>query len=151
VLEKAGLKVDDEMLVKVAPLVQPRIKSLNDVIEVAGFFFDEDFQAPEADMLIQSKMDAASTKAALEASYALLSRLEDFSHDAQYVAMKELAKELRLKNGQLFGAVRVAVSGQEVSTPTFETMEVLGKKESLARIQMAIASLDHVLENTGST
>jgi glutamyl-tRNA synthetase len=55
--------------------------------------------------------------------------------------MRPLADQLGLKPGQLFGALRVATTAQQVAPPLFETMEVLGRDESLARIRNAIASL----------
>ncbi len=140
-LEDAGLEVDEDTLLKVAPIVQVRIKSFNDVVDMAGFFFHKEFEAPSLEMIVQKKMDAESTRAMLEAAYKTLSGLDDFSVDAQHGAMSELAKELGLKNRQLFGALRVAVTGQKVSPPTFESMDVLGKEESLRRIRLAITGL----------
>jgi glutamyl-tRNA synthetase len=55
--------------------------------------------------------------------------------------MRALAEELGLKVGQLFGALRVAVTGQQVSPPLFESMEIIGREESLRRIKLAAKSL----------
>ena len=55
--------------------------------------------------------------------------------------MRALAQELELKVGQLFGTLRVAVTGQRVSPPLFETMEILGLDECLRRIDQALATL----------
>ncbi|RMG86545.1 MAG: glutamate--tRNA ligase, partial [Chloroflexi bacterium] len=140
-LEAAGLEVDMDLLLRITPLVQTRIKILSEVVDLAGFFFHKEFRPPQVEDLIQKKMDVASTKAALEAAASLLESLEPFDHETQYEAMKQLAKELGLKNTQMFGALRVAVTGQRISTPTFETMEILGKEESLRRIRLAIEML----------
>lgn len=56
--------------------------------------------------------------------------------------MRMLAEQLGLKTGQLFGILRVAVTGRTISPPLFETMEVIGKDTVLARIQQAIELLD---------
>jgi glutamyl-tRNA synthetase len=141
-LEAAGLEVDNMLLLKVTPLVKTRIKRLNDVVEMAGFFFHKEFKPPTPEQLVQKKMDAASTQTMLQAALTRLSQLEDFSVQSQHAAMETLARELGVSNGQMFGALRVAVTGQTVSPPTFETMDVLGKEESLRRIQSAIASLE---------
>lgn len=141
VLKDAGLEVQDDLLLRIIPLVRVRIKSLNDIVEMAGFFFQKDFEAPPAELVIQKKMTADSTRAMLEAACDVLKALDDFSAESQHEAMKSLAETLEVKNAQLFGALRVAVTGQTVSPPTFETMEVLGKQESLRRIQLAIDSL----------
>ena len=50
------------------------------------------------------------------------------------------AKAVGYKNGQVFGSLRAAVTGQKVSPPTFETMEILGKTESIRRIEAGAAN-----------
>lgn len=141
--EEAGLQVDQERLLKLVPIIQIRIKTLAEAVPMAGFVFADwaQFEAPAADMLIPKKMDAAATITMLEASLARLEGLEDFSHETQHEACKTLTEELNLKNSQVFGALRAAVTGQQVSPPTFETMEILGKAESLRRIRLAIQRL----------
>lgn len=148
VLENAGLPVNQDLLLRITPAIQTRIKTLNDAIEMTRFLFVEweTFQAPEADLLIQKKMTAEDTVRCLEASVTTIESLEDFTHDSQYARFKELAQELNIKNGQLFGSLRVAVTGQRISPPTFESMEALGKEESLRRIDL---SLQRLKENMG--
>jgi glutamyl-tRNA synthetase len=141
ILERAGLEVNVDVLLKVTPLVQTRIKTLNDVIPMAGFMFQEEFKPVTADSLIQKNMDWDKTKTVLEHAYQILSNLSDFSHTAQEEAMRGLADELELKPNQVFGTLRVAVTGQQVSTPLFETMEILGKDVSMDRIKSASESL----------
>jgi len=141
--EEAGYTVDDDMLLKITPVIQTRIDMLPKAVDLAGFIFADwnEFQAPPADLLIQKKMDAEGTVRCLEASIELIEKLDDFSHETQYEAFKELVKELGLKNGQVFGSLRVAVTAQKISPPTFETMEILGKDESIRRIKLAIEQL----------
>lgn len=143
ILERAGYTVDDDRLRKVVPLLQVRLKSLNDVIEMAGFFFDDwdAFQAPSQDILLQRKMDVPATQKVLAESISLLENLSDFDHQTQHEAMTQLASHLDMKNGQVFGTLRAAVTGQKVSPPTFETMEILGKDESIRRLKLVQASL----------
>ena len=143
VLEGAGYQVDDEMLLRVIPLLRVRLKTLNDVVAMAGFFFADwtQYKAPDAEILIPRKMDSQGALRLLEAAGPALEALDDFSHESQYQAMRALAKAIGCKNGQLFGALRAAVTGQRVSPPTFETMEILGQRESLRRVKLAAASL----------
>jgi glutamyl-tRNA synthetase len=140
-LEAAGLSVDETILRQIAPLVQPRIKTLNEVVDLAGFFFKPEFTPPTAEMLIQKKMDAVATKTALERSRAIIAEVTDFMTQALLDAVQPLTTELGLNNGQLFGVLRVAVTGQAISTPTFETMEIIGKDETLRRLDVAAALL----------
>lgn len=137
VLESAGLAVDDERLCRAVPLIQERIKTLGEAVEWIGFIFRENVTPADPQALIPKKMDVPATVGALRAAYQALSALEDFSHDAQEAAMRALAERLGLKTGQLFGAVRMAVTGQQVSPPLFETMEIVGKPQCLARIEAA--------------
>ena len=143
VLEAAGYAVDDDLLRRVAPLLRVRLKTLNDVVAMAGFFFAdwEAFQAPPAEILVQRKMDAASTAKVLRSAIPVLARLDDFDHETQHRAMAAYAKDIGYKNGQVFGCLRAAVTGQRVSPPTFETMEILGRAESIRRIELAAQAL----------
>lgn len=143
VLQAAGFRVNDDLLRRVTPLLQVRLKTLNDVVAMAGFFFAEweAFQAPPAEILIQRKMDGASTAKVLGGAIPVLERLENFDHETQYRALTTYAKDIGYKNGQVFGSLRAAVTGQRVSPPTFETMEILGRAESIRRIELAVHTL----------
>ncbi len=140
-LEAAGLTVDEALLLKVTPLVQTRMKTLNDVVGMAGFFFHTEFSPADAETIIQKKMDTQGTIDLLKAAHGRLEGVDDWQTDTLHEAMLALVGELGLKNGQVFGALRVAVTGQGISTPTFETMEILGKAESLRRLNMAVEAL----------
>ena len=149
ILEKAGYAVDNERLRRVVPLLQVRMKTLNAVVDMAGFFFDDwnAFAAPPADILIQKKMDIPKTHRLLQAAIPALAELADFSHQRQYAMMKDFAKAIGFKNGQVFGTLRAAVTGQKVSPPTFETMEILGKAESIRRLKLAESSLASIIQS----
>jgi glutamyl-tRNA synthetase len=138
--EEAGYEVNVDVLLQLTPIVQPRIKTLKEAIPMAGFFFEDyaDFKVPPAELLIQKKMDAESTVKALDASITLAESVEDFTASKLLEVYSQLVLDLGLKNAQLFGVLRVAVTGQQVSPPTFETMEILGKTESIRRIKLAI-------------
>lgn len=142
-LQNAGLTVSDDLVRKVAPLVQTRIKSFNEVVDLAGFFFRDyaDFKpAPAAD-LIQKKMDTASTQNALEVSIKALEGAPAWTTEALHNQFTALAQEIGLSNSQLFGLLRVAITAQKISTPTFETMEVFGKDETIRRLKLTLESL----------
>ncbi|NWG15548.1 MAG: glutamate--tRNA ligase [Chloroflexi bacterium] len=141
VLVNAGFTVDDDLLRRVTPLVQIRLKTLNEIVSLAGFFFRDEFLPAPPEELIQEKMDAEKTCRALERAYEALSTLDDFSHAAQEAVLRPLTDELGLKPKQLFGTLRVAVTGQRVATPLFETNEILGKNVVLERIKMASQTL----------
>ncbi|MCU0514736.1 MAG: glutamate--tRNA ligase [Anaerolineae bacterium] len=139
-LAAAGLAVNDATLMQVVPVVQTRLKVLNDVVDLAGFLFRDPaaFAAPAADILIQKKLDAATTRRLLEESIRLIETGSAFDHASLHEAFKALAETLAVSNSALFGTLRVAVSAQAISTPTFETMEILGRDETLRRLRLAL-------------
>jgi glutamyl-tRNA synthetase len=143
-LENAGLRVDNNLLARITPLVQGRMKTLNDVVNLAGFFFQDEFKPAPSDMLIQKNMDAETTRTTLQHAYERLATLDTFTHEAQEAAMRDLAESSGMKPSTLFSILRVATTGQSVSTPLFETMEILGKDEALRRIQDAANSLAEI-------
>lgn len=121
---------------QVMPLVQERARTLLEVPELAQFFFVDEL-AYEPDLLIAKKMDRDSAAAALETSLERLLELPVFSEDSLEAVLRPLAEELGLKAGQLFGTLRVAVTGRTAAPPLFQTMAVLGKERCLKRIGTA--------------
>ncbi len=140
-LEDAGLDSNGERLMQVIPLMQTRMRSLHDFGRMAGFLFREDVDPPAAEALIQRRMDAAGTLQALRAARARLAAYDKVDDAVMEADMRALAQELGLKVGQLFGTLRVAVTGQSVSPPLFETMAITGLAPCLQRIDQAIEVL----------
>jgi len=62
--------------------------------------------------------------------------------------MRALVEELELSAGQVFGILRVAVTGQTVSPPLFESMEIVGKEKVIERVKKAIAILDRARDRS---
>jgi glutamyl-tRNA synthetase len=72
-----------------------------------------------------------------------LKKHPDFEGQGIEAMLRPLATELNLKAGQLFGALRTAVSGETATPPLFQMMAVLGRERCLARIQAAVDKLGH--------
>jgi glutamyl-tRNA synthetase len=134
------------VLRQVIPLVNERIKTLPDIVEWAGFFFRDDV-TPDLGDLVGKKMTPESSLEALRRSHDVLTALDDFSPESQQAALRALAEELGLKAGQLFGALRVAVTGQKVAPPLFETLEIVGRETTLARLAAAQTLLEGQLHS----
>ena len=66
----------------------------------------------------------------------------EFEHDRLDQALRSAAQELGIKAGQMFQPIRVAVCGRKNAPPLFETLAVLGKEKTLARIERALAKLE---------
>jgi glutamyl-tRNA synthetase len=135
--EAAGFHVTTEKMLQVAPLIQERIRTLRDVATVADFFFVDQLPPYDSAELIPQKGDLAMARTALEKAREVLSTA-DFNHDALDAALRAAALELKIKPGQMFQPIRVAVCGRKNSPPLFETLVVLGRETSLHRIEEAI-------------
>lgn len=132
-----------EKLLAVTRLIRERIKRLCEFDELTNFFFER--EPYEAADLIPKKHDAAFVRRALREACELLEGCEDWSAELLEGTMRGLAERQGWKRGALYMALRVAVTCRRVSTPLFETMEVLGKHECLERLQTALhraAALD---------
>ena len=132
--------LDFDYAARVLSLEQERLRTLGDAAHAVSFFYSDDL-AYDAAMLIQKGMDAERTKAALLSAQELLSGIEQWEHSAMETPMRELAVELGLKTGQLFGSIREAISGRAATPPLFQMMEVLGRERTMQRIEQAIARL----------
>src|SRR6266545_169876 len=141
-LSRAGLIGDppapDERayVERLTPLIHERLEELGEAPELLEFFF-RDVAYPDPALLVPKKMDAAGTAAALQAAHERLAPLDDWSEGPIEAELRALIEQLGLKAGQLFGAIRVAVTGRTVAPPLFETLAALGKQRSLARIAAA--------------
>lgn len=123
----------------VLSLEQERLRTLGEAAHALSFFYTENWEYETP--LIQKGMDANNTKIALQRTRALLTSLNPWEHTFIEEQMRALMTELELKPGQLFGTVRVAVSGRKATPPLFQMIEVLGRERTLARIDRALASL----------
>jgi len=124
----------------VLSLEQERLRTLGEAAHAVSFFYSDDLTYDTA-LLIQKGMDAERTKAALTSAQKLLAGLGHWDHSTIETPMRELAVELGLKTGQLFGSIRVAISGRIATPPLFQMMEVLGRERTLLRIEEAIERL----------
>jgi glutamyl-tRNA synthetase len=121
-LREQGYEWDDELVRKVAPLVQDKIATLGEFPAFAGFFFAR--VEPDAEVDGQVLPAAAET----------LAQVEPFEAGAIEEALRALAEQLGLKPREAFQPIRLAVTGSKVSPGLFESLEVLGRDESLARL-----------------
>ena len=139
-LTKAGVitgTADEIALVKLAlPLIQERIIMLSEVPTMLKFLFVKNF-AVEADSVAKITDDAS--KQVLQRSLKELEPLTTWNHESIEAALRSsLIEEMGLKPRIAFGAVRIATTGSTISPPLFESMELLGKEASLARIRAGL-------------
>jgi glutamyl-tRNA synthetase len=127
-LGEQGYDWDAQRVARAVPLVQQRMEKLSEFPAVAGFLF-EDVQPDPADLDGGGEMIAAAHDA--------LSGLDPFTTEAIEAALRGEAERLGLKPRQAFRPIRVAVTGSDVSPPLFESIEVLGRDETVSRLAAA--------------
>jgi glutamyl-tRNA synthetase len=136
-----GLEVPYDTLLKVTPLIRERLVTLDDCLPFASFFFKDDVQ-PNAEELVAKGLDAQQSAAIARKCYEILASLSDMSHSVAEPPMREYVEKSGYSANQVFGIVRVAVTGQKVSPPLFESMEIIGRGKVLQRLQNAIRILE---------
>ncbi len=131
-------------LKKIAEMVKTRIEVFPDIPDLVDFFE----KLPEYDTAMYThkkmKTNSETSLAVLKEVLPLLSKQEDYSNDALYQMLCEFVSEKGYKNGYVLWPIRTAVSGRQM-TPAgaTEIMEILGKEESLKRIQKGIELLEN--------
>jgi glutamyl-tRNA synthetase len=140
IVHQAGFQIASEKMHAITPLIRERIKLLRDVLTAADFFFVDQLPPYDPAELIPQKGDAAMALKVLTRAREVLAQTE-FKHDPLDQTLRAAAQELGLKAGQMFQPIRVAVCGRKNAPPLFETLEVLGRETTLARIEQAIGKL----------
>lgn len=136
-----GITVDPEKLVKITPIIQERLQTLDDAPDLAGFLFDEDITLNKQDLIAKNTTELESL-VILKEIYKVISNLPKIDHITAEPPMRDLVEKLGYKPGQVFGILRVAVTGRMVSPPLFEVMEIIGREKVISRLADAIKLLD---------
>ncbi|PKZ66351.1 glutamate--tRNA ligase [Gordonia terrae] len=128
---------DGETFAALAELVQTRIQVLGDAWDLISFVYVSDAEFT-IDEKAASKNLGADAVAVLDATIAAIESLDSFTTAALQDALNAaLVDDLGLKPRKAFGPVRVAVTGSQISPPLFESMEILGRDKTLARLASA--------------
>jgi len=130
-LGEQGYDWDAGLVRKAAPLVQEKIARLGEFPGFAGFFFQDVEPNPD---------DLGDAAPMLPAAQEALAQLEPFTAEAIEAALRAAADELGLKPRQAFQPIRVAVTGSKISPGLFESIELLGREKTLARLSVARAA-----------
>ncbi|NLX77322.1 MAG: glutamate--tRNA ligase [Clostridiaceae bacterium] len=130
----------------IARMIQPRTEVLSEIPGKLGFFNRLEDYDLEIYTHKKMKTDPEVSLRSLKAAVPVLESLPEWNEKSIYDALMALVEELQIKSGQMFWPVRIAVSGQLV-TPggAVEIAEVLGRKETLRRINIGIERLSAVV------
>lgn len=131
---------EEQVLTEAAPLVQERMQLLGEAPGLLAFLFKSDDEITVADDARKQLKESAPQ--VLAAAIEALEPLEDFTAANIEAALRSaIVDGLEIKPRLAFGPVRIAVSGERISPPLFESMEILGKDSSLARLRKLAAEL----------
>ncbi|MCC3278902.1 glutamate--tRNA ligase [Arthrobacter sp. zg-Y40] len=125
---------EEQILTEAAPLVQERITLLGEAPDMLGFLFKADDAVDVADDA--RKGLPANLAEVLDAALGALEPVTDWTAENIQAALRQaLVEDMGIKPRLAFGPVRTAVSGRRISPPLFESMVILGRDSSLARIR----------------
>jgi glutamyl-tRNA synthetase len=132
-LERSGspLAANSERVREVAPIVQEKLRELSQFDSYAAFLFGPPVYDDEA---VGRVVDDPDAPRALESARAALEQVTEWDAASIEEALRAACDETGLKPRVLFGPVRVAVSGRSVAPGLFESLALLGREETLARI-----------------
>jgi glutamyl-tRNA synthetase len=127
-VREQGYEWDEQLVRRAAPLVQEKIATLGEFPEFAGFLFEP--VEPDRALIDGSGL-------LLQEARTILAQLEPFEAVQIEESLRALAERLELKPREAFQPIRVAVTGSNVSPGLFESIELLGRDETLARLARA--------------
>jgi glutamyl-tRNA synthetase len=130
-VRERGYSWEEQLVRRAAPLVQEKIATLGEFPEFAGFLFEP----VEPDRALPD-----GSGPLLQEARAILAKLEPFDAVRIEESLRALAERLGLKPREAFQPIRVAVTGSKVSPGLFESIELLGRDETLARLARASAA-----------
>ena len=131
-LREQGYDWDEQLIRAAAPLVQEKITKLGEFPAFAGFLFHDVHVDPAA--------FGAGDIEVIVAARDALAELEPFTAEAIEISLRSVLERLGLKPRQGFQPIRVAVTGSKISPGLFESIELLGRDETLARLNSAASA-----------
>jgi glutamyl-tRNA synthetase len=138
--ESVKRPLDESYVSQVLALIQERVKTLAEVPELADFFFLDELLY-DTGLLLKGKLDAKSGTKAITAASQKLEQSATWDATTLECMMRSLATELNMPTSQLFGLLRIAVTGRTAAPPLFQTMAILGKEKCLKRFAMTLQLL----------
>jgi glutamyl-tRNA synthetase len=129
-LRETGHDWDEELVRRTVPIVQTKIERFGQYPDFAGFFFRD--VHPDAALF-------TGRESVVEAARDELAQVEPFDAEHIEAALRALAERLELSPRKAFEPIRIAVTGSKVSPGLFESLELLGKNETLRRLSSAVA------------
>ena len=124
-------------------MLKTRLKRLTEAVPYMEYLFPEVRLAYDREALLGKKFkdDPDTARQVLARARQRFESLGSWDHEALEAAARAAADELSLKAGDFFAPLRIAITGRSISLPLFETMELLGREQSLRRLDAAAGVL----------
>ncbi|HZB00954.1 MAG TPA: glutamate--tRNA ligase [Actinomycetota bacterium] len=132
-LTEAGLSIDPELLRRAIPIVRERMKRLTEAPALLRFLFTDDISPNEQAAALIAKAPEGYLKSGADA----LDGLESWTFEGIQVVLDALASDAGLSRTKGWQPIRAAVTGSNVSPPLPESLELLGKERTVARLRGA--------------
>lgn len=139
---REGINPDSHKLRKIIPIIRERLVTLDDCIPFAAWFFKDVIEVRKEDLLIKNLTIEETIQIGRDC-YEIINSLESFDHEPADLRFKKYFEDKSLKPNQVYGFLRTAISGQAVTPPLFESMDVIGKPLVLERINNAIRTIEN--------
>ncbi|HPU75782.1 MAG TPA: glutamate--tRNA ligase family protein, partial [Bacillota bacterium] len=142
-MEQAGYAIPDrEFLKRAVTLVTDRLGKLTEAPDMLGFLFTDQVDLTRESFAGKGKLTLGDIAGALRECERVLGELSQWTHEDIEASLRTLAESLGWKVGDLLMQVRVAITGRRVTPPLFESLVLLGRETSMARIARAIRALE---------
>jgi glutamyl-tRNA synthetase len=135
--EARGFHPEKDTLIKMAPIINERITTLDESVEKCEFFFVEKIEYSLNDLIIEN-LSPDDTMGIAEKIVFSLENIQDWNSIELEASLGGLMKDANLTPKQLLSYIREAISGQKVTPPLFESMEILGKPKTIERLRYAL-------------
>ncbi len=137
-----NLDITEEKLKKIISLSIQQVKILSDIREAVAIFTNYD--VPKANSEVLKLLSINGIMEFLKKFLENIKNLEDFSYESLEALYNRLRDEFNLKNRDAIQIIRSASTGKSVSPPLFDTLELLGKDESIRRIKQFIEEFENL-------
>ena len=133
----------------ILPMVRERLPVLGAIGDLAGFLWIDQLEV-ESELIVPKRWDRATTLEGLSAAREVIANVAPvvFEADELEPALRSLAEARDWKAGDLFMAIRVAVTGRTATPPLFDTLVALGRDRALERLDRAIKGLTSAAERS---
>ena len=127
--------ITQDAITTVLDILKERIKTINpeEMWPVCNFFFETPEPNEQQRLLVKSKASLSSE--IYEEAINTINSIDDFTEEKIEISLRKLLEKYECKPRDLFGTIRIAITGKEVSPPLFITFEILGKTRSIERMQ----------------